>query len=67
MDSENVITKNINLAVNYIDLNDVELKFDSIKDETFKEQIFDLFQKLKDEPNADSRDERFDEVRKINN
>ncbi|CRL03037.1 CLUMA_CG016456, isoform A [Clunio marinus] len=61
MDSESVI-KNINLAISYINLDDVDLDFDSVRDETFKKELRNLFQKLKDEPNIDSRTETFDEI-----
>lgn len=62
MDAEAVIEKNINLAVNFIDLSDVELNF---KDATFNEKLINLFEAMKDEPDLDSRTETFDEVRSI--
>lgn len=63
MDVENVIAKNINLSISFIDLDDIVFDF---KDVTFKKKLDCLFQTLKDEPNIDSRLETFDEVR-INN
>lgn len=62
MDVEAVIEKNINLAVNFIDLSDVELNF---KDATFNEKLINLFEVMKDEPDLDARTETFDEVRSI--
>lgn len=64
MEVEHVIEKNINLAISFIDLDEVEIDFDSVKDETFKDNIRKLFQELKDEPKSDSRAETFDEVNK---
>lgn len=67
MDVETVIEKNINLAINFIDINDIDLNFESVRNEAFKNNLHILFQKLKDEPNLDSRTETFDEVRSIIN
>lgn len=62
-----MIEKNINFAINFIDPNDVDLNFASVKNEAFKSNLQVLFQKLKDEPNLDLRTETFDEVRSIIN
>lgn len=62
MEVEHVIEKNINLAISFIDVADVEINFDSVRDETFKDNVRKLFQELKDEPQSDSRAETFDEV-----
>lgn len=62
MDCVNVTPKNINLAITFIDLNDIALDFHSVKDESFKEKLHSSFQRLKDEPNIDERLETFDEV-----
>lgn len=67
MDVESVLEKNISLAISFIDLNEVELDFQSIKDEKFKEKMCKLFVKLKEEANPSSRTETFDEVGSIIN
>ena len=67
MDMDSVIEKNISVAINFIDLNEVELDFQSVKDEIFKEKVCKLFEKLKEEPNPSSRTETFDEVGSIIN
>lgn len=66
MDFNNVMTKNINLSINYIDVNDIELNFECMKDETFKENLQKLFEVLKTEA-PESRAESFDEVGSIIN
>lgn len=67
MDAENVIEKNISLAISFIDPNDVELNFQCVKDESFLQRLQSLFEILKDEPTPSSRTETFDEVRSIIN
>lgn len=67
MDSENVISKTINLGISFIDINDVEMNFECVKDETVRQELQNLLQKIKDEPNLDTRTENFDEVRSIIN
>lgn len=67
MDVEKVIEKNISLAITNLNLDEIELDFQSVKDETFKEKVFELFEKLKEEPNPSSRTEAFDEVGSIIN
>lgn len=62
-----MIEKNINLSINFIDLDEIDLNFESMKDDEFKNKLQSLFQKLKDEPILDSRTETFDEVRSIIN
>lgn len=67
MDSENVISKNINLAITFIETNDIEMDFESVKDETVRQELQKLLREFKDEPNLDARTESFDEVRSIIN
>lgn len=67
MDVENVIERKINLGVTFIDLDKVELNIPCVKSEEFKHRFQNLFVKLKDEQNASSRTETFDEVRSIIN
>lgn len=62
MDVE-IVERNINLGVTFINLDEVELNIPCINDDTFKDRLQKLFGKLKDEPIASSRTETFDEVR----
>lgn len=64
---ESVIEKNINLSINFFDLREIELDFQSVKNETFKEKVCSLFEKLKEEPNPSLRTDTFDEVGSIIN
>lgn len=62
MDVENVLEKNINLAIKHIDVNELAINFESVRDESFKENMQELLQKLKDDETLDIRTETFEEV-----
>jgi hypothetical protein len=62
-DSENLNSKkNISLAINFIDANQLKLNWESLKDGSEKENLRKLFQKLKDEDKQNDREKTLDEV-----
>lgn len=67
MTADGAISRSINLATTFIDTSDIEMDFESIKNETVRTELQDLLQKFKDEPNLEARTQSFDEVRSIIN
>lgn len=67
MAADGAISQSINLATTFIDTSDIEMDFESIKNETVRTELRDLLQKFKDEPNLEARTQSFDEVRSIIN
>lgn len=62
--SENINSKtNINLAIKFIDVKELELNWESLKDVSERAKLQNLFQKIKDEDEPIARAETLDEVR----
>lgn len=62
-ESDNISsTKNINLTLTVIDVNDLELNWENFKDECEKENVKALFQKIKGEDDPNLRMETLNEV-----
>lgn len=64
MDSEcsEETKKNINLAIRFLPVTDLEFNWENIKDETEREKLQELFQQLKEEDDPNARAETLDEV-----
>lgn len=67
MAADGAISRSINLATTFIDTSDIEMDFESIKNETVRTELRNLLQKFKDEPSLEARTRSFDEVRSIIN